>query len=109
MNGDILVHQNVPVVPTETIKHQTVTIETQSNKNDKSDTVTPRKLQIGDRVSIDFPGSKRNGKYGVIKRLKTIQNCEMADVIVDGEKRAWEAQISWLIFQPPTGDQLEML
>lgn len=54
-------------------------------------------LKVGDKVKIDHPGSKRHGKTATIKRLKTWQKLQLADLAVDGEGfGSWEAQLDWL-------------
>lgn len=53
-------------------------------------------LSVGDRVVIDSPGSKRHGKQGEIVSFKTDQTLLLAYVMVDGEKRLFEAQPRWL-------------
>jgi hypothetical protein len=66
-------------------------------------------FKIGDRVLIDFPGSKRHGKVGEIVRLKTWEGLEKADVRLPDEKRLWEAQLKWLRPAPPEDEQQKLL
>ena len=79
-----------------------ITVQQECNTQQDRDEI-PRKFEVGDLAEVDFPGSKRHGKTAQIKRLKTIQNCEIADVLVEGEKRVWEVQIAWL--KPQAGEQ----
>lgn len=55
-----------------------------------------RILKSGDRVQIDFPGLKRHGKAATVKHLKESRGVQLADVLVDGERRNWEVQVSGL-------------
>lgn len=57
----------------------------------------PKPLKVGDSVKINFSGSKRDGKFATIKRLKSWGKVQLADLAVDGEGfKHWEAQLTWL-------------
>lgn len=59
-----------------------------------------RPFQKGDRVVIHLPGSKSDGKIGVIRRLRDTRGLALADIQIDGEQQTWEAQQSWLTLAP---------
>lgn len=63
------------------------------------------KFRVGDRVLIDFPGSKRHGKVGEVLRLKEWEGVPMADIRLPDEPRAWEAQVAFLRPIPPKDEQ----
>jgi len=53
-------------------------------------------FQPGDRVKIHCPGSKNDGKYATVQRLKEWRGLQLADLRVDGERNSWEAQVKCL-------------
>jgi len=53
--------------------------------------------QLGERVQVVFPGSKRDGKLATIKAVKVQDGLPMAALQVDGESKLWtEVLLGWL-------------
>ena len=75
-----------------------------SSKNFGVNSNLPR-IKVGDRVLVDFPGSKRHGKTGKVLRLKEWEGVPMADIRLPDEPRAWETQVAFLRPIPPEDEQ----
>ncbi len=63
-------------------------------------TESQRPIQVGDKVTINNPGSKRHGQQATVTRLRTErfqgQELLVADVSLPCERRPVEVQLSWL-------------
>jgi hypothetical protein len=61
----------------------------------------PPTFKVGDRVKICNLGSKYHHKLGTVRRLKSMKahdgtQLPLADVAIDGHRRAEEFQVAWL-------------